>query len=989
MLAAFGIDDLGWAGSLVSDGGSVVVRDVAADSSGNAYLVGEFSGTVDFDPGAGVNAVPALSGVGGETGFLAAYTAEGGLRWVQAFRGAADARVRVRPMGIAVDGSGRVVVAGSYSAGAGSVEFDPGATLAGSQAFPSLGEDGFVLRAAADGRLQWAVRLEGKESRDRVFDVAVDASGGVCVVGSASGVLDANPDPVAQNLIPNSGGTDAFAIKLSAAGGYEWSAQVAGPGSDQALGVAAGRDGSFAVSGSFERQATIDAAGRLLASAGGLDGFVVRIAAGGVTTWGARIGGLGDDVANGIADGGLLDNGALEQRYIAVGHFTGVAGFSSSGGAAVAAAVQAEGGIDSFVAAVSVAGGLVWSRTLGAAANDAAIGVATDPSGGIVVSGCTEGVVLADGVFSGGADDNPAGAIDGFAVGMRSDGEARWRRYWGGFGVGLLGGAAGVVFDPVQISQDGCLGVACMADGSALVGGAFLAKGRIPAGDGWADLVGSADPARNGFISRIAVPVATDAWVPLAGRTSRVEGWIGDVVVRDVVWNPVTHEEFILGTFRGTVDFDTWPAIESLTSADPNVDEVFVLKRDAVSALKWVRRFTGVGHASAARLATSPAGGVWLAGTFNGVIDFDPGEGVAPLTSAEGSADAFVAKLGADGGYRWAKRIGGVGIDAASDVVADPAGGCIVVGTFTGVADVDPDPDRVDPRLSAGAGDSFVVKMSAAATWARTFGGVGDDTASAVALANAGGIFVAGTFTRSVDFDPGPGRVVETADASVSQDDPDVYVLKLAGDGSFRRVSVLRGPGVDVAGDIAVDESVNVVVTGSFTKAIDVDPGAGRRVLTAGGSCDAFVVKLAAGGLVWSRQIAARPSGAAVGTGEACGTSGIVYAVGTFTGAIDTDPAAADRKSLVSRGKQDVYLVQIQADGTTAAGRSLGLGGADEDIVDGVSSLGISPRVWGAFQGSADFGRRGRPLQLVSPRSPTGRGGRGGFVASYDEAFLR
>jgi hypothetical protein len=986
LLATFGTDDLGWAAGLVADGGHLVVRDVAADSSGNVYAVGEFSGAADFDAGPGLHVVAAPPG---ESGFVAAYTVTGAFRWVSTFgRSMPDGQAFVRPMGVAVAASGRVIVAGSYDAGGGTVDFDPGRTLAGDQALASAGDDGFVLKLTSDNRLLWVARLAGAESRDRVFDVAVDAAGGICVVGSASGKLDANPAADAEMPILNSGGTDGFAIKLSAAGVYEWSASVAGRGADAAFAVAAARDGSFVVGGSFERQADIDAAGRQLVSAGGSDGYLVRISAAGVTTWGSRIGGVGDDAVRGLADGGLLENGSVDQRFVVVGSIGGDASYARAGAAPVAAAFQAAGGIDSFVAAVANDGNLLWSRTLESPANDAALGVATDSTGGIVVIGRAEGVILPNDILNGAAADDPNAGIDGFAVGLKSDGAVRWKRHWGGFGAGRLGGAASVVEEPIVTSQDACLGVACRADGGVLVGGAFLEKSRIPAGKGWSSLTGAADPALNGFVSRIAVPVDADTVRAPAGLSSRVEGLIGDVVVRDAVVNPQTGEEFILGTFRGTVDFDTWPRVESLTSADPSVDEVFVLKRDGLSALKWVRRFTGAGRASAARLAMSPAGGVWVAGTFSGSIDFDPGDGVAPLVSAEGSADAYVAKLGMDGAFRWAKRVGGVGIDSASDVVADPVGGCIVVGSFTGVADVDPEPHRVDPRASRGETDAFVVKMSAAATWSRTFGGGGKDTAAAVALANGGGIFVAGGFTRTVDFDPGPGDATMTVDDSVSRDNPDVYVLKFTGEGDFRRVSVLRGPGIDSAGDIALDENVNVVVTGSFSRSLDVDPGDRARLFSAAGTTDAFVVKLSAGGLVWARQIAAQVGGTAFGTGVACGTGGMVYAVGGFSVAIASDPQAADQKTLVSRGKDDGYLVVIRADGTSTAGGAIGIGGREGDVVNGVAVAGVSPRVWGAFQTIGEFGRRSRPLQLVSPRSPAGGGGSGGFFATYDRTMV-
>jgi len=115
----------GWAGAFVgveeafSD---VIVRAVAADSSGNRYAGGSFSGTVDFDPGPITLDITADS----TTGFVAKLDAAGNLLSVITLDPAApvgDASPGSSSVtALAVSGSGKLAIAGEYT---GDVDFNP------------------------------------------------------------------------------------------------------------------------------------------------------------------------------------------------------------------------------------------------------------------------------------------------------------------------------------------------------------------------------------------------------------------------------------------------------------------------------------------------------------------------------------------------------------------------------------------------------------------------------------------------------------------------------------------------------------------------------------------------------------------------------------------------------------------------------------------------------------------------------------------------
>src|SRR4051812_48288418 len=92
----------GWAFSLPGASFDGSFTDLAADSAGNVYITGSYSGTVDFDPGA---SVANLTGGGG---FVASYTSDGAYRWAKRLASAGGEDV-------AVDTLGNLFVVGSFT----------------------------------------------------------------------------------------------------------------------------------------------------------------------------------------------------------------------------------------------------------------------------------------------------------------------------------------------------------------------------------------------------------------------------------------------------------------------------------------------------------------------------------------------------------------------------------------------------------------------------------------------------------------------------------------------------------------------------------------------------------------------------------------------------------------------------------------------------------------------------------------------------------
>jgi hypothetical protein len=174
-------------------------RSVALDGAGNVYTTGNFSETVDFDPGPGETI---LTAVGNEDNFVSKLDGSGNLIWVRQFGGLSPDISR----SMAVDGSGNVYTTGVFGE---TVDFDPGP---GETNLTAVGiRDIFVSKLDGSGNLVWARQMGGPDVQQS-FSVAVDGAGNVYTTGYFRGTADFDPGPGVTNLTTDN--QDIFVSKL-------------------------------------------------------------------------------------------------------------------------------------------------------------------------------------------------------------------------------------------------------------------------------------------------------------------------------------------------------------------------------------------------------------------------------------------------------------------------------------------------------------------------------------------------------------------------------------------------------------------------------------------------------------------------------------------------------------------------------------------------------------------------------------------------------
>lgn len=184
--------------------GNDVGRGIALDAAGNIYVLGDFNGTVDFDPGPGT---ANLSANGGNSDVvLAKYSPTGQYIWAFRFGGTPG------EFGwkVAIDGS-HLFVTGGFS---GTADMDPSANV--DNLVSSGGYDIFLGKYTLNGEYLCAFKIGG--GGDDFGNAVFSPQNNVFyIVGDfASTNVDFDPSTAVSNM-STAGGPDAFLAK------YTWS----------------------------------------------------------------------------------------------------------------------------------------------------------------------------------------------------------------------------------------------------------------------------------------------------------------------------------------------------------------------------------------------------------------------------------------------------------------------------------------------------------------------------------------------------------------------------------------------------------------------------------------------------------------------------------------------------------------------------------------------------------------------------------------------
>jgi hypothetical protein len=326
-----------------------------------------------------------------------------------------------------------------------------------------------------------------------------------------------------------------------------------------------------------------------------------------------------------------------------------------------------------------------------------------------------------------------------------------------------------------------------------------------------------------------------------------------------------------------------------------------ICKYDASGKLIWAKMIDHYCTTSlyGEEIAVSAKGEVYLFGTFQGTVDFDPGPGTYTVDS-ETKGNTFVVKFDPLGNFSWVKLWQYIDIQGFA---VSNQGEVYVPGTFATTVDLDPGPNTktVTPNVC-------VLKLDAQGNlvWTYVVGGPSGEYLRLVCLDSQENVVIQGYQMDHIDFDPGPGisyidpsqgqilikldkngnyrsgsglifpsrrikmdnkgnfisageyngvKYFPNNDTLRSYGYNDIFISKYGTDGKLLWVHGFGGPGFDEVGDITVDSANSVFIGGTFIGLADFNPGSAVDTMRTLAGHEGFIVKYdSSGQFQWARK---------------------------------------------------------------------------------------------------------------------------------------
>jgi sugar lactone lactonase YvrE len=378
---------------------------------------------------------------------------------------------------------------------------------------------------------------------------------------------------------------------------------------------------------------------------------------------------------------------------------------------------------DMFIQKLSPSGTFIWAKRIGGLGDEYITSIAIDPNGNVYTTGQFNYITDFD--PGAGVTNLTPQSEDAFVLKLNSSGDFVWAKHMGGTG------------------QDYGVSIATDVSGHVYTVGSFRLTVDFDPNAGVTNLTSAG--GEDIFIQKLN----TNGDLLWAKRIGGVSQDRCDNIVLDASGNIYT-----CGGFYNLVDFDPGAATNNLTAQS---EDGFILKLNSAGNFIWVKQIGGSSEDRVGSLAVDANENVFSTGSFGATADFDPGVGVANLTSA-GFTDIFILKLNSNGDYVWAKGMGSASSDFGRSIALDPTGNIYTVGTFQTSVDFDPDGGTAI-LTSSGSHDWFAQKLNAAGNyaWAKGIGGTGFDGATSILVDGNNGIYMTGYHMATTDFDPTNG----------------------------------------------------------------------------------------------------------------------------------------------------------------------------------------------------------------------------------------
>jgi len=368
------------------------------------------------------------------------------------------------------------------------------------------------------------------------------------------------------------------------------------------------------------------------------------------------------------------------------------------------------GGSASFVAKTDPLGNVLWVKQFGGTSSGGGVrGITIDDVGNVYATGTFTGTAIFDS-FTLDAGNSP----DIFVVKQDSSGNTLWATHFGGTNISgvqsIVADSQGNVYTTGYFYDNITIGNSTLTSSEQQTKSAFVVKHDTSGNVLWAKKIGQTD-----FVSIERIIIDATENICVIGLFSGTVDFDGIIFTdsneeRDfflVKLNPsgqtvwakqfevtTSHYDFhsindisidgadnivVTGCFHGTIQAG---GIE-ITSPNPNVRSIFVIKTDSLGNTLWAKGFANSNDSDSLGITTDALGNVYVTGYFYGTVDFD---GIVLtysfLPPSNYRSDIFVLKMNDLGVVEWAVKYGALASDVGESITIDQIGNVLVFGTF-------------------------------------------------------------------------------------------------------------------------------------------------------------------------------------------------------------------------------------------------------------------------------------------------------------------
>lgn len=280
------------------------------------------------------------------------------------------------------------------------------------------------------------------------------------------------------------------------------------------------------------------------------------------------------------------------------------------------------------------------------------------------------------------------------------------------------------------------------------------------------------------------------------------------------------------------IDADVGPATFTVQGSH-------IVKIDAVGNFTWAKPIGGINWGNSPVVGSDSQdlmidknNNIYVAGTYSGTPDFDPGIGnytmsAVAATGTTTTFDAFITKLDNAGNFVWAKSFTGSVDERIASVFVDSLSNVYATGYFNGTTDFDPGAGTYNLTSSAGNNQAFVGKLNPAGNfvWAKSFNNNGTAKGNNIIVDKTGNVITSGTYSASsIDFDPGAGTYTLSSISTGTTVSNNTFISVLDNNGNFKNIYTLKGADNRLA-DMDMDANNNLFLSGFSYTGADMDPG--------------------------------------------------------------------------------------------------------------------------------------------------------------------